>query len=128
VTSRTPDEWTAVVRDELVGLVGPTTLVGSVQVDVSGGPDGDRSLHVEFDTGRVTDAGSGPCDAPDTTLSLTHGDARAVLSGELEPSVAFMQGRMKVAGDMGVALDLLALSATEEARRVRSRMADLATG
>ena len=34
-------------------------------------------------------------------------DARGVLAGDLDPSVAFMQGRMKVAGAMAPLLDLL---------------------
>jgi len=69
----------------------------------------------------------GPADGPDASLTLTVEDARAVLSGDLDPSVAFMQGRMKVAGTMGLVLDVLALSATEAARSARVRVASATT-
>lgn len=46
------------------------------------------------------------------TFSTAWDDGIAILSGELEASVAYMQGRLKVAGDMSVALQLLEWSAT----------------
>ena len=58
--------------------------------------------------------------SPDVTLTLTDADARAVLAGELDLAVAFMQGRMKVAGAMAPLLDLLALAGTEAARACRA--------
>jgi putative sterol carrier protein len=57
------------------------------------------------------------------TLSDT--DARAVVAGDLDPSVAFMQGRMKVAGAMAPLLDLLALAGTDEGRARIGRVAEL---
>ena len=59
------------------------------------------------------------------TLTLVDADARAIASGDLDPSVAFMQGRMKVAGAMGLVLDLLALAGTDEFRTRRARVAEL---
>ena len=52
-------------------------------------------------------------------------DARAVVAGDLDPSVAFMQGRMKVAGAMAPLLDLLALAGTDEGRARIGRVAEL---
>jgi len=121
----TPDEWSAAVRAELDGLNGPDSLTGTVQVDVTGGSDASLSLHAVFHGGRLAGAGAGAAEGPDATLSLSASDAGAVLVGDLDPSVAFMQGRMKVAGDMGLVLDLLALAATDEARVRRERVAGL---
>jgi putative sterol carrier protein len=42
------------------------------------------------------------------TLTASYADASAMAAGELDPSVAFMQGRLKTAGDPGLVLDLLA--------------------
>ena len=64
-----------------------------------------------------------PLPGADLTLTLTDADARAVVAGELDPSVAFMQGRMKVAGDMAPLLDLLALAGTDAARDRLGRVA-----
>jgi len=118
-------EWVDTARAEVADLVGPTTLSGVLQVDVTGGVEGDSVVHVTFDVGRLVGAGAGPVDGPDAVVSLSDEDARAVVAGALDPSVAFMQGRMKVTGDMGLVVDLLALSATDEARARRARVAEL---
>jgi hypothetical protein len=127
MTRRTPDDWAAAVRDELGGLTGPETLAGTVQVDVIGGPDGDVYVNARYAGGRLADARPGPADGPDATLTITTQDAVAVIDGALDPSVAFMRGRLKAVGDMGLVLDLLAWSATDAARAARGRLAGLAT-
>ena len=45
--------------------------------------------------------------------------------GELDPNVAFMQGRMKVAGSMGVMLALLPVTDTPEYGELRRRIAEI---
>jgi len=119
------DAWVDAVAAELAELRGPGSLTGSVQVDVTGGPDGDVGVHAELAGGRLVALRPGPAASPDAVLTLADADARAVVNGDLEPAVAFMQGRMKVAGDMAVVLDLLVLSASEEARAGRARVAGL---
>jgi putative sterol carrier protein len=52
-----------------------------------------------------------PQDVGDTpasvTLTLTPDDAAAVKSGDLDLSVAFMRGTMKMAGDSGILFHVL---------------------
>ncbi len=117
--------WIEAAAAEGASIAGPPTLTGVVVVEVTGGPDGDAVAHAVFADGRLAGSGTGPVPAPDVTLTLTDADARAVLSGELDLAVAFMQGRMKVAGDMAPVLDLLALSATDDGRSLRDRVARL---
>ena len=109
--------------DELVGVQGPETLDGLVRVDVTGGSDGDVAVHLVFDHGRLAALTGGAGGSPAATLTLAAGDARAVVGGSLDLSVAFMQGRLKVAGDMGMVLEVLALAATADARDRLSRVA-----
>ncbi len=45
--------------------------------------------------------------SPDLTLRVAPEDAQLVLTGELAPSVAFMQGRLKTAGDNELLLRVL---------------------
>ena len=46
-------------------------------------------------------------DAPaDCTISLSKSDLEDLLAGELSPTAAFMQGKMKIDGDMSVAMAL----------------------
>lgn len=59
---------------------------------------------------------------PSTTLSLSQDDADQLASGDLQPLEAFMAGRIRVAGDMGLVLQvqaaqLQAARAIEDAQR-----------
>jgi putative sterol carrier protein len=70
----------------------------------------DRS--VKFDTGGdgviVIDGQSiSTSDAPaDCTIKLSLEDLEALIAGELNPTAAFMTGKIKVEGDMSVAMAL----------------------
>ncbi len=56
----------------------------------------------------LTDDGS----EPDLTLTLSPGDAELVRNGQLDPSVAFMQGRLKTSGDNALLLEVLSWTTT----------------
>ncbi|MDS1137870.1 SCP2 sterol-binding domain-containing protein [Nitratireductor indicus] len=42
----------------------------------------------------------------DCTISLSKDDLESMIAGELSPTAAFMQGKLKVEGDMSVAMQL----------------------
>ncbi|QDZ02739.1 sterol-binding protein [Nitratireductor mangrovi] len=42
----------------------------------------------------------------DCTISMSKDDFESLVSGELDPTAAFMQGKMKVDGDMSAAMAL----------------------
>ena len=70
----------------------------------------DRS--VKFDTGAdgviVIDGSTiSTTDAPaDCTITLSLDDLEALVAGELNPTAAFMTGKIKIEGDMSVAMAL----------------------
>jgi hypothetical protein len=80
---------------------------GAVQVVVTGMPDGDGSWQVRVDDGVVAEVTPGTVKGADLTLTLPAAVAGEVASGATTVSAAFMQGRMKTAGDLGLVLDVL---------------------
>jgi putative sterol carrier protein len=98
-------------------------LSARLQYEITGGPDGDISYYWVLEDGRLRDSALGAVDDPDVTLTLVWDDAVAVQRGDLDPNVAFMQGRMKVSGSMGVMMALLPATNTPEYQGLRRRIA-----
>lgn len=44
--------------------------------------------------------------AADCTITMSKDDFEALTSGDLNPTMAYMQGKLKVAGDMTIAMQL----------------------
>lgn len=67
---------------------------------------------VKFDMGSegvivIDGATVSTTDAPaDCTISLSLDDLQSMIAGELNPTAAFMQGKIRIDGDMSVAMQL----------------------
>ncbi len=119
------EAWFDEVRT-LAGSLPPRPgLSARIQEQITGGPDGDISCYWELEDGHPTAAAPGVIDGADVTLTLSWSDAAAIASGALDPSVAFMRGRMKVVGSMEVTLALLPAARAPEAVELRQRVAAL---
>jgi hypothetical protein len=86
-------------------------LDGLIRVVVTGGEGGDWSAGFKLGPGEI------PLD-PTTKITVTDEDARAMQSGELDAMQAFMGGKVIVAGDMALMMQMqaIALQAAAEAR------------
>jgi hypothetical protein len=112
-------EWLAAARD-----AAPAPGVDlSLQVTVTGAPGGDVQWHAVCRGGALTELAAGALPDADVALTLPYAEAVAVQKGELDPSVAYMQGRMKTAGDPGKLLVLLAATATSAYAALRTDLA-----
>jgi putative sterol carrier protein len=90
-------------------------LTTRVQGALSAGTGFDK--RVKFDFGSVgkllIDGAAGKAvnedGAADATITVDFEDFKKMAQGVLDPTSAFMQGKLKVAGDMGVAMKLQSL-------------------
>jgi hypothetical protein len=119
-------EWLALAR-ELFGNVAPRPgATARLQRVVTGAPAGDVVFTLTFEDGRLVDAiladSSEPDPAAELTITTTYGDTRAEASGELDLSVAVMQGRAKVAGSMGALLAILPVTRSRDFRAARGAL------
>lgn len=79
------------------------TLNASYQFNLTG--DGGGTYHAVFENG-THDIGEGPAAAAKCTVTMSANDFIALVSGKLNPTTAFMTGKLKIAGDMSLALKL----------------------
>ena len=100
-------------------------LSARIQYELTGGPDGDVRYYWVLEDGRLRSSAGGTVDAPEVTLTMPWADAVAMQKGELDPNVAFMQGRMKVAGSMGLMMSLLPVTNTPAYQELRRRIAEV---
>ena len=112
------EEWLELLRSLGAELPERPGASARVQQVVTGAPDGEvRYLHTIVD-GRTAAIGFGSDDTADVTFTNTYADAQALAQGELDPRVLFMQGRTKMAGDMGKVLALMPVTSSEEQRQL----------
>jgi putative sterol carrier protein len=78
----------------------------TIQFDLSGENGG--LYWDKMSDGRV-ESGQGAVDSPSMTLKASADDWAAVVSGEMNAMQAFMSGKLKIQGNMGLAMKLQSL-------------------
>lgn len=107
-------EWLDLQRAAMAGLPERPGASARIQYDLSGGPDGPVSFFVVLEDGRIDTSGLGPADEPDFTMAMTWADFVASVRGEFDPTEGFMQGKVKVTGNIGRMLSVLPVTTSAE--------------
>jgi SCP-2 sterol transfer family len=107
------EDWVSLQRELGAALPPRPGASARVQFTVTGAP-GEVVYWLAWEDGRVVDGGLGPDPAAEVQLVTPRALAAELAQGRLEPSVAFMQGRMKTSGDQAALLRVLAATATPE--------------
>lgn len=115
--------WLDRQREATAGLPARPGASARIQYEVTGGPDGTIVFHTHLDDGRVVVNGLGPDDEPDFTMIIPHEDFAAIATGEGDASVGYMQGRVKVTGNVGRMLSVLPVTSSPDWREAMAGIA-----
>jgi putative sterol carrier protein len=115
-------EWLDALREAAVDQPERPGASARIQYVVSGGPDGDVKYYWILEDGKLLESALGTIDDADITLTLTYEDSVKVQHGELDANAAFMQGRMKVAGNMAKLMQLMPLTNSPEYKDLQAQV------
>lgn len=85
-------------------------MTKTVQWNITGEEAGVWAFRIVNGVGELVPGG---VEKPDVTLTVSDKDWLAILEGKLDAQSAFFSGKLKVAGDMGLALKLQQLFPTQ---------------
>ncbi len=89
---------------------------------ITGGPEGDIKYYWVLENGKLQEAKLGEMPDPEVTLTQTWDDALKIQKGELDANAAFMQGRIKVTGNMAKLMALLLLTNAPEYKQLQTEI------
>lgn len=116
-------EWHDVSRRMAEGQPERPGASARMQYVVTGAPDGeDVRYYWVLENGKLLESALGDLADSEITLTQSWADAVAIQKGELDPSAAFMQGRIKVTGNMAKLMSLLPITASPEYKALQEEI------
>jgi putative sterol carrier protein len=91
-----------------------------VQYVITGGPEGDIRYYWVLENGQLLDSRLGELPDADVTLTENYDDAMRIQKGELDANAAFMQGRVKVTGNMAKLMAMLPITNSAEYKQLQA--------
>jgi len=99
----TPDQIVDALPDYLIPEKAGTAKA-TIVFDLSG--DGGGKWWVRIHDGKAESGKGDPEETPNLTLLADVNDWVKIMTGQLDGTAAFMQGKLKVKGDMGLAIKM----------------------
>ncbi|MGH9222694.1 MAG: SCP2 sterol-binding domain-containing protein [Acidimicrobiales bacterium] len=93
-----------------------------LQYLVTGAPDGDVRYFWVIENGKILQDQLGEDPDSEVNLTLTYDDSVKMQKGELDETAAFMQGRLKVTGNMGKLMSLMPLTQSPEYKAIKEKI------
>ena len=100
-------------------------VTGKLQQVILDGPEGDVAYYWIIEDGRMLEAAVGELEDAEVTMSASWEVSTAVQKGELDANAAFMQGKMKVNGNMAKLMKLMPITASPEYRALMTEMTEV---
>jgi putative sterol carrier protein len=85
-----------------------------LQYVITGTPDGDVQYYWIVEDGKLLENKLGELSDAEVSLTESYEDAMAIQKGELDANAAFMQGKIKVGGDVAKLMALLPITMSSE--------------
>lgn len=85
--------------------------------------DVERPYYWVITDGQLADAGLGEHPSPDVSITVDVEIARAMQRGELDPTTAFLEGRLEVEGNLDLLVALLPITASPAYRNLEQELA-----
>jgi putative sterol carrier protein len=95
-----------------------------MQYKISGARDGDVTFHTVIENGKILENALGEDDQAEFTMAVGYEDFTKVSKGDLDANAAFMQGKIKVAGNMGKLMSLMPLTQSAEYKAIADKVND----
>jgi alkyl sulfatase BDS1-like metallo-beta-lactamase superfamily hydrolase len=96
-----------------------------MQYVITGGPSGDIRYYWVLEDGRLLENQLGDLDDKELTLTQSYEDALLIQKGELDEQNAFMQGRIKVEGNMAKLMALLPITSSPEYKALQAQIREI---
>jgi putative sterol carrier protein len=93
-----------------------------MQYVVTGGPAGDVRYYWVLENGKLLEAKLGEIPDAEVTLTQSYDDAMKLQKQELDANAAFMQGRVKVTGNMAKLMSLLPITNSPEYKQLQTEV------
>ncbi len=93
-----------------------------MQYVVTGAPDGDVKYYWVLENGKLLESKLGELPDAEVTLTQSYDDAMRIQKGELDANAAFMQGRVKVTGNMAKLMSLLPITNSAEYKQLQTEI------